>query len=408
VHDESDSARRSVAASATGRLPSLPVVKYYAYTATTYASFVNAIWILFVRSQGLSFAQVGLLNGIWWIALVLSEIPTGYVGDRLGRRNGMLVGTALISLMTVGMGLSTTFVEFALVYGGWAVGHTFRTGSDDAWLYDLLSETDDQGAFATVRGRATALGLAIGAVAAPLGGALADVDFRLPFFVTAVVTALGIPILLTVPRTDGGGDSFTVSAAISVMRTQLARPPLRSFVVYFALLFGVVQMTYILDQPVTLRVALLVGVPESMGKTAVGVVYAGFIAVSALVSYNVGAIEERLGAAGWFTLAPVLVGVLFATLWLSPLLAIPVFFVARAVNTASMTLGNQYINDRVESFGRATVLSAASMAYSLAAIPFEVVGGVVADVASPTDALAAFGLVLLVGSALVWLVERPV
>ena len=391
------------------RLPSLPIAKYYAYTATTYASFTAAIWILFVRAQGLSFAEVGALNSIWWAALVLSEVPTGYVGDRLGRRNSMLLGTVVIALMTVGMGLSTTFPEFAVVYGGWAVGQTFRSGSDDAWLYDLLRERGQSGDFAAVRGRATGLGLAIGAVTAPLGGALADVGFSLPFFATAAVTALGVPILLTVPERDGGDrETYTVSTAVRVVRTQLVRPPLRSFVLYFALLFGVLQMTYIFDQPVTQATALRFGVPESASRTAVGVVYSGFTLVAAAVSYNTGVIEERLGVARWFTVMPVVVGVLFALLWVVPLLAVPVFFVARAVNTASVTLGNQYVNDRVESVGRATVLSAASMVYSLAVIPFELAGGVAADVVDPTGALAVFGVVLLVGSAIVWSWERPI
>ena len=50
----------------------------------------------------------------------------------------------------------------------------------------------------------------------------------------------------------------------------------------------------------------------------------------------------------------------------------------------------------------------ASMVYSLAVIPFELVGGVAADVVSPTGALAVFGVVLLGGSAVLWLWERPV
>jgi MFS family permease len=179
-------------------------------------------------------------------------------------------------------------------------------------------------------------------------------------------------------------------------------------VLYFALLFGVLQMTYIFDQPITQATALRLGVPESASKTAVGVVYSGFTLVAAAVSYNTGAIEERFGVARWFTVMPVVVGLLFAVLWVVPLLAVPVFFVARAINTASVTLGNQYVNDRVESVGRATVLSAASMVYSLAVIPFELAGGVVADVVDPTGALAVFGVVLIGGSAVVWLWERPV
>jgi MFS family permease len=391
------------------RLPFGPVATYYAYTVTAYASFTTAIWILFVRSQGLSFAQVGALNSVWWAGLVLGEIPTGYLGDRLGRRNSMLLGTGIITVTTVAMAHSTTFGQFAVVYGLWALGQTFRSGSDDAWLYEVLRERGGGDDFARVKGRATGLGLAVGAVAAPAGGVLADADFQLPFYASALVTAVGIPILLTVPTSDAGSDSsFDVGAALGVIRRQLARPPLRAFVLYFALLFGVFQMTYIFDQPVAQDAALAVGVPESATKTAVGVVYAGFTAVAAVVSYATGTIEARLGIRRWFVIAPVVVGGLFLALWVLPVLAVPAFFVARAANTATVTLGTQYLNDRIESVGRATVLSSASMALSLAVIPFELAGGLFADLLSPVRALAVFGGVLVVGVGLLWLGSEPV
>ncbi|KAB1187929.1 MULTISPECIES: MFS transporter [Haloferax] len=386
-----------------------PVAKYYAYKATEFVSFTAAIWILFVRSQGLSFAAVGALNSIWWLALVASEIPTGYVGDRLGRRTAMVVGTAIIAVSTVAMGLSSTFLQFAVVYATWAVGQTFRSGSDDAWLYDLLGETDETQEFASVRGRATGVGLAIGAVTTLAGGVIADAtNYSVPFFATAVVTALGIPILLSVPETGTTGSDFTPQKAIRVIREKLTRPPLRGFVVYFALLFGVVNMAYIFDQPIVRDVALGLGVPPSASNTAVSASYAVFSLAAAAASYRAGWIRDRIGIRRWFLFAPVLVALAFGSLPLFGPLAFPAFIVTRAITNASVVLGNQYVNDRVDSVGRATVLSAAGMVLSLAVVPFELAGGVVADVVSPAGALAAFGVILLLGSGALWAVERPV
>lgn len=386
-----------------------PVAKYYAYKTTEYVSFTAAIWILFVRSQGLSFAEVGALNSIWWLALVAGEIPTGYLGDRLGRRSAMSLGTAIIAISTVAMGLSQTFLQFAVVYAAWAIGQTFRSGSDDAWLYDLLEETSETHEFANVRGRATGIGLAIGAVTTLAGGVLADVaNYSVPFFATAVVTALGIPVLLSVPETGDGGGDFTPRKAIRVIRNRLTQPPLRSFVVYFALLFGVVNMAYILDQPILRAVAVDLGIPESATNTAVSTSYAAFSIIAAGATYRSGGISDRLGVRRWFLVSPLLVAVSYAVLPIFGPLAFPVFAVVRGVNNVSGVLGNQYINDRVDSVGRATVLSAAGMLYSLAVVPFELAGGVVADVVSPTGALALFGGVLAVGAGVLWVVERPI
>ncbi|WP_411964048.1 MFS transporter [Haloferax sp. YSMS24] len=386
-----------------------PVAKYYAYKTTEFVSFTAAIWILFVRSRGLSFAEVGALNSVWWLALVASEIPTGYLGDRLGRRSAMAFGTAIIAVSTVGMGLSSTFLQFAIVYGAWAVGQTFRSGSDDAWLYDLLAETDETQEFANVRGRATGIGLAIGAVTTLAGGIIADAtNYSVTFFATAAVTALGIPILLSVSETKTAGSDFTPQTAIRVIREKLTQPPLRGFVVYFALLFGVVNMAYIFDQPIVRDVALDLGVPETAANTAVSASYAVFSLAAAAASYRAGWIRDHIGIRRWFFVVPILVAVAFGSLPLVGVLAFPAFIVARGVSNASLVLGNQYVNDHVDSAGRATVLSATGMLYSLAVIPFELAGGVVADAVSPSGALAAFGGVLLVGAGVLWVVDRPV
>ncbi|ADE04287.1 MFS transporter [Haloferax volcanii] len=392
----------------TARLRS-PVAKYYAYKTTEFVSFTTAIWILFVRSRGLSFAEVGALNSVWWLALVAAEIPTGYLGDRLGRRSAMALGTAVIAVSTAAMGLSETFLQLAVVYGAWAVGQTFRSGSDDAWLYDLLAETDETHEFAAVRGRATGVGLAIGAVTTLAGGLLADAtNYAVPFFATAAVTALGVPILLSVPETGATGGDFTPRTALRVIREKLSRPPLRGFVAYFALLFGVANMVYIFDQPILRDVALDLGVPATATNTAVSASYALFSLVAAAATFRAGWVESRVGVRRWFLASPLVLAVAYASVPLFGPLAFPAFAVARGVTNVSSVLGNQYVNDRVDSVGRATVLSAAGMLYSLAVVPFELAGGVVADALSPAGALALFGGVLVVGAGLLWTVERPV
>lgn len=385
-----------------------PVAKYYAYKTTEYVSFTAAIWILFVRSQGLSFAEVGALNSIWWLALVAGEIPTGYLGDRLGRRSAMSLGTAIIAISTVAMGLSQTFLQFAVVYAAWAIGQTFRSGSDDAWLYDLLEETSETHEFANVRGRATGIGLAIGAVTTLAGGVLADVaNYSVPFFATAVVTALGIPVLLSVPETGDGGGDFTPRKAIRVIRNRLTQP---HFELRGLLRAPVWRRQHgVHPRPADTRaVAVDLGIPESATNTAVSTSYAAFSIIAAGATYRSGWISDRLGVRRWFLVSPLLVAVSYAVLPIFGPLAFPVFAVVRGVNNVSGVLGNQYINDRVDSVGRATVLSAAGMLYSLAVVPFELAGGVVADVVSPTGALALFGGVLAVGAGVLWVVERPI
>lgn len=382
------------------RFPSGVVLKYYLFMATTGAGFTTPIWILFVRAQGLSWAQIGLLDSVWWLGLVAGEVPTGYLGDRVGRRNSMLASSVIVAVSTVAMGLSTTFLALASVYVLWAVGQTFRTGSDDAWLYDILQEQDATSLFSRIRGRGQATMLGVAALTAPMGGYLADFDLSFPFFAASVVTAMGAVVMLTVPEADGhrDGETFRVRQAVAVIRDRLAAPPLRSFVGYYALIYAVVGMVYIFDQPISKAIGLELGVPPDRIGFMLGWLYAGFTAVGAVASYHTDWIRERVGIRGWFAALPFVVGGLYLALGAVAFVAIPAFFVVRASFSVSNTLGNQYVNDNVESVGRATVLSATGMVYSLVLVPFELAGGVLADAFSPRLTLAAFGGILVVGA----------
>jgi len=133
---------------------------------------------LFFSHRG-TFTQIAILEAIYNLTTLVGEIPTGYIGDRVGRRNSLLVGTTLISFTLVGIGLSSSFQALAVLYVCWSAGYNFRSGSEDAWLYDTLTDGRSEDAFANVRGRGESIALAIGAAAAITGGYLGSIDPRI-------------------------------------------------------------------------------------------------------------------------------------------------------------------------------------------------------------------------------------
>jgi len=98
------------------------------------------MYLFFSRFWGLTFTQIAILEAIYNLTTLVGEIPTGYIGDRVGRRNSLLVGTTLISFTLVGIGLSSSFQALAVLYVCWSAGYNFRSGSEDAWLYDTLTD----------------------------------------------------------------------------------------------------------------------------------------------------------------------------------------------------------------------------------------------------------------------------
>lgn len=91
-----------------------------------------------------------------------------------------------------------------------------------------------------------------------------------------------------------------------------------------------------------------------------------------------------------------------------PILALPTFLVARGLADVTRSFAGQYVNDRIETVGRTTVLSAMAMVSGLTVIPFQLGSGVISDFVSPTFALAVAGAVLVAGSGIILLWEKPV
>ncbi|WP_225917857.1 MFS transporter [Halobaculum rubrum] len=368
---------------------------------------------LFFLAQGLDFTQIAVLEAIYNVTTLLGEIPTGYIGDRVGRRNSLLIGTALISLTLLGIGLSGSFWALAALYVCWSMGYNFRSGSEDAWLYDTLTDGLSEDQFAHVRGRGESVALAIGAGAAIIGGYLGSIDLSYPWFVAAGVTALGAFVLLTIddPETYERTDTTDLSLrrTLSIIRQTVSQHNMRAFVLYYYVLYAAVTyLVFVFLQPIFETVVLDFGVSESQVKSLLGWFYAAYSLFGAGLSYYTGAIRARLGLRTWFLWLPFIVGGTLVGMYFVPVLALPTFLLIRGLSDVTRSFAGQYVNDRIETIGRATVLSAMAMVSGLAVVPFQLGSGIISDVVSPLFALAVAGVVLIVGSTGILLWETPI
>ncbi|OLZ39207.1 MFS transporter [Natrinema saccharevitans] len=394
-------------------LPSPSVLKYYLYKSTKAVEFYRPIMYLFFLAQGLTFTQIAIVEAVYNLTTLLGEIPTGYIGDRVGRRNSLLIGTALISLTLLGIGLSSSFGALVALYVCWSTGYNFRSGSEDAWLYDTLTDDLSEDEFAHVRGRGESVSLAIGAGAAIIGGYLGSIDLSYPWFVAATVTAIGVFVLLTIdePETYEQADTTDLSfrRTLSMIRRTVSQRNIRAFVLYYYVLYAAVTyLVFVFLQPIFETVVLDFGVSQTQVKSLLGWFYAAYSLFGAGLSYYTGAIRDRLGLRMWFLGLPFVVGGALVGMYFVPVLALPTFLLVRGLSDVTRSFASQYINDRIETMGRATVLSAMAMVSGLAVVPFQLGSGIISDIVTPLFALAVAGVILIISSTGILLWEAPI
>ncbi|MFC7097196.1 MFS transporter [Halobaculum marinum] len=408
-----------------------PIRRYYAYRASLSSGFYIPVSVVYMESKGLGLPEIGAVQAAFLFSMVAWELPTGYLGDRLGRRTALGVGSVLTVAVMVGFALADSTVGFAVVYASWAIAWTLKSGTADAWLYELLARDGAVDEFSRFAGRADSTLLLVSGGAALAAGLLYTVDPVLPFLANAMLAALGIPVLITLPRTHGGdspdaaapaggnasaSDSSDAGAAATatgptdttlgvreaaaVLRSQLTRPSIRWIVVYAALFNLAFSVTRVFEQPAMRAV----GVPVA----GLGVLYAAFKLVSAVAASAAGPISERLGTRGVLLLLVPVIGVTYGAFAVVPVLLLPALFLRRGLQRITRPVRNEYINDRLTGAGRATVLSGVSMVLTLVSGTANVLGGRVAAAVGPLTFLSTTGVAVAVAAGVLWVAVRPV
>lgn len=113
-------------------------VKFSAYGFLKNLRFFEPFLVLFLLDKGQTYTDIGLLIGIREITVMLSEIPSGFIADALGRRRTLAASFGFYILSFVLFYFSMHFVGFAAAMLLFAVGDAFRTGVHKAMIFEYL------------------------------------------------------------------------------------------------------------------------------------------------------------------------------------------------------------------------------------------------------------------------------
>lgn len=374
---------------------------YYLYKATTSYGFYLPFSTIYLVQQGYGLDVIGLAQSAFLFAMVAAEIPAGYVADRIDRRTTLAAGNALSTVSLGAYPFVGSATGWIVVYGLWGLGAACHSAIGEAWLYDLLAQRTDESSFARTSGRGATVELTVSAASAIAASLLYGLDPSLPFLANAVLSAAGIPLLLTLPATRNGAETvISISETLHALKLQLHRSEVRWLVAYAALFNVLFSVTRWLEQP-----ALdAVGIPVM----SFGLLYAGFKLVTAGATSTTGLLQEHLGPRRFFLLLLPVCGVAYAMVHFLPLFVVPVLLLRRALDRVSRPIRNQYLNDRLDSVGRATILSGVSMALHLASGAGNAVFGQVAEATGAMVFLPVAGVGVVVVAGLLWLATDPV
>ncbi|MBI4570467.1 MAG: MFS transporter [Chloroflexi bacterium] len=334
------------------------------------------IWVIYLTDyRGFSLTQVSTLEGLFFLVIVLSEVPTGAIADRFGRKTSMCLGAGCTAVAVLVFGLATNFWIVLASYITWGFGVTFSSGADSALMYESLKATGRERDYPRVAGVGFGL-MSLGTLGGMLAGApiAAATNLSVPVLLSAGIACFSLLVALTLREPPGNDVPRLTYRRLIVESTRTAwrLPAVRAMLVLSAVLIAGTNAATVFAQP-------FLGthdVPVSMFGVAQAPMRLAGIA-GALLAYRLSA------AFGLRATLPAVFGVIVGSYVL--LGAWPSVYAFGATgtiifaNSVTLPLAADYLNQRIPSAQRATILSLRQLLISLTIISFQPELGVIAD-----------------------------
>ena len=175
----------------------------YILTALNYSWFWIAIWVLFYL-RFTDYAGIGLLESVMITTSFLGEIPTGAIGDLLGKKKTLIIAFFLCAMGNLTMGFAPSFGILAMGVALTTFGGTFESGTIQAFVYDSLASIKEQEKYEKILGNLSSVRMTALGMVSIIGGYLYTISPGLPFIVLSVfqVTAGILSFFLHEPPID--------------------------------------------------------------------------------------------------------------------------------------------------------------------------------------------------------------
>jgi DHA1 family multidrug resistance protein-like MFS transporter len=266
---------------------SLRLLLFVQLTQRFSGGIISPILALFMRGQGLSVSQIGLLGTAGMIGWLIFEPLAGMVADRIRKKYMVAFGIAASSLVYLAYPYASGFWHFALLAFAMSSVMSFHAISVKALIAELLP----------LSGRGKAYGrfvsaISIGGIVAPLlGGYISEVyDQSIPFFISAGIGVVSLVAILLM-RYDDGAERSEPSQSVSTGGGNLwTRPFISILIVRMLYLFNLVFRQHTL--PIFLHENPRFGASE----TQIGLYMGVLQFTSALSQAFLGDLCDRVGS----------------------------------------------------------------------------------------------------------------
>ena len=106
--------------------------------------FYLPVLTIYYQRRGLNFVQINSLWGIITAVIFLTEIPTGLIADKIGRKKSVMIALFLQLIGEIAFIFAQNYYQFILISIIAGIGFAFQSGCLQALVYDSLKQDNKE------------------------------------------------------------------------------------------------------------------------------------------------------------------------------------------------------------------------------------------------------------------------
>jgi len=322
---------------------------------------IGSLYIIYFNYLGYNSMYIGIYEAITSLVIVGSDLFTGVIADRIGRKYSVLLSNASFLIMAILLASKSLFSGgffIVLIFCGILNGleFSFRSGARSALLYDTLIQLQREEEYLKVSGRINAYSTISNVIGMLVGTFLYAAYPNLPYWVWAFFILLASVILFTVHepmQQKKTTISFWNNVKLGVKYIFQSKNLL--WLVVFVLFVDVFAEGYWDTFSQT-------HLSNMIGALYASLIFACIGGLSAFVSYFIDKIEKTIGKKWIFYLIVgvqtiLFIGLALTSQWYVRTIILAFFSINRNI---TWLLTDSYENQLIPSEHRAAILSASS------------------------------------------------
>jgi len=342
----------------------------YIYNFLLQLNITSAIWVLYLAFRGMSLVEIGLLESVYHITGVLFELPTGVIADVYGKKFSVVTGRIVSVVSCILMITSDSFLGFAIAFCLSSASMNLNSGAAEALIYDSLKELGEEDKYKKIWGNLAFIMSIAQGLAVLLGGILADIRFLYAYILGTIlqIGALTAAFSFSEPPIHKDRDkdkkenqekqqgNLIVNQLVTSIKVLKARRMVLYLILFSSLVASLQTTVFFYSQQYFSDM--------SYSKTAIAIICASSSLIEAISSKYAYRIEKILKLKGILISIAVVNIVALMGLAFIKNLSIAFFLVTSITGGLAFTIFSDYINSRIPSEYRATILSFDSLCFS--------------------------------------------